>query len=132
MGWFTILGVCKTPPPKDAACWKFSGHMVEIDLRRAPELAQPGGALRLEGKVLPQRILVVRSADGKLRAFHNRCPYMKNRRLDPIPGTNNLRCCSLYRSKFDEYGKVIKGPAHTPVATYAVEVFGGKAFISLR
>jgi nitrite reductase/ring-hydroxylating ferredoxin subunit len=133
MIWFKrFLGISSTPAPKDHACWKFSGYTIEIDLQRAPELAQPGGALRLEEKGLPQRMLVVRLANGNVRAFHNRCSHMRSRRLDPIPGTNHLCCCSRQGSRFDENGKVIKGPAHSPIAVYDVEVSGAKAFISLR
>lgn len=45
-----ILGICKTKPPSDTGCWDFKKGMVVMDLSRVPELSQPGGAIRLEGR----------------------------------------------------------------------------------
>ena len=89
-----ILGIPATKPPADEGCWTFSGGTVEIDLSRAPELSKSWGAIRLEKKNLPERILVIRDDDDRYYVFRNQCQHM-GRRLDPVPGTHTVQCCSL-------------------------------------
>jgi len=126
-----ILGKCITQEPEDDGCCVFSGGKVVIDLNRAPELDQPGGAIRLEGNNLPERILVVRGDDGKYRAFCNRCSHA-GRRLDPVPGTETVQCCSMGVSTFDYEGKVLAGSAKKPVTVYPVNVENKKLTVSIR
>jgi len=98
MGLFKrIFGISNTRPPRDAGCWKYSRGRVEIEWARAQELCKPGGAIRLEGRELPVKVLVVYGIDGQYHAFRNRCTFM-GRRLDPIAGTATVCCCSLSRS----------------------------------
>jgi hypothetical protein len=74
-----ILGICETKPPVDGGCWNCSGGRIEIDPSRAPELSKPGGAIRLEGQGLSERVLVLHGTDGKFHAFQNRCQHMGRR-----------------------------------------------------
>ena len=97
---------------------------VTVDLSKAPELNKQAGALRLEGKGLPKRVLLVRAEDGRLHALHNRCSHLGHRRLDPVPGTATLQCCSVNKSTYDLTGKNIYGPAPRPIETYPLEVDG--------
>ena len=116
-----ILGISSTRPPRLADCWGYRDGAVEIDLTRAPELSRPGGAMRLEGKGLPVRLLVVREGNDTFRAFENKCAHM-GRRLDPLNGKAAVQCCSVGKSTFDFRGQVITGPAKGPVTLYRVEV----------
>jgi len=75
--------------------------------------------LRLEGKELTERILVVFGDDGQYYAFKNSCTHA-GRRLDPIPGTNKVQCCSVGKSTFDYEGKKQSGSAEHDVHTYPV------------
>ena len=77
--WQRLFGLPATPQPADSGCWAFSGGKVVIDLGMAPELQKPGGALRLEGKGLLRRLLVLHGEDGGFRAFHNRCTHLGHR-----------------------------------------------------
>src|SRR5512136_3298492 len=95
-----LFGLPATGMPQDPQCWTFSGGKIQIDLARAPELKAPGGALRLEGGRLPRRVLVVRAEDGRFHAFHNRCTHLGHRRLDPVPGTGTVQCCSVNKSTY--------------------------------
>jgi nitrite reductase/ring-hydroxylating ferredoxin subunit len=125
-----ILGICETKPPKDASCWSYSGNKIEIDLSRAPELDPEGGALRLEGRGLPERVLLVHGRDGEFHAYRNRCTHM-GRRLDPLPGNKTVQCCSVSKSGFGYSGSVISGPAKGPLTLFPVQSRKGSLLISI-
>jgi nitrite reductase/ring-hydroxylating ferredoxin subunit len=125
-----ILGICETPAPACAAAWSVAGRTVRLDLARLPELAPAGGAVRLEGRGLPQRLLVVRAQDGALHAFGNRCSHM-GRRIDPLPGTDRLECCSVSKSTYSYDGEPLSGAARGALKTFGVSVSGNEAKITL-
>ncbi|BHH85327.1 hypothetical protein LA52FAK_36160 [Desulforhopalus sp. 52FAK] len=102
-----------------------------INLSQASELQDSNGAIRLEGNNLPVRVLVVRSENGEYRAYHNRCTHLGHRRLDPVPGTNTVQCCSINKSTFDKSGNTIFGPAPHSIKSYPVELDDEKLIVSL-
>ena len=105
MGFFKrLFGICNTPLPGDAGCWSYSNNKITIDLKRAPELTLKGSALRLEGRSLPQRFLVVHGNDGEFHAFVNKCAHA-GRRIDLVADEEKLMCCSLGKSTYDYSGK---------------------------
>ena len=116
-----LLGISATPKPGLDDCWKYADGKLTIDLNEAPELKAPRGAIRLEGKNLPNRILVVCGEDGEFRAFHNRCTHLGHRRSDPVPGTDTVQCCSVNKSTYDSKGNKIFGPTPHPITRYPVE-----------
>ena len=131
MSFFSrILGICQTKPPADAGSWTAQGNQVVIDLAKAPEVANPGGAIRLEGQGLAQRLLLFRGEDGALHAFVNKCTH-GGRRLDPLPGQDNIQCCSVGRSVFDYQGRRISGSAKKDLSPLQVEEKEGRAVIEL-
>lgn len=125
-----LLGICATKPPADEACWTFQNGTIAVDLARAPELSKPNGAIRLEKKNLPDRVLVIQGDDGQYYAFRNRCAHMK-RRMDPVPGAQQVQCCSVGKSTFEYDGKRVAGSAKNPIDTYAVTLENGKLSITL-
>lgn len=126
-----LFGIPATRRPSDPLSWRFEGGRVTIDLARAPELKSPGGALRLEGGGLPLRVLVVHGDDGAFHAFQNRCSHIGHRRLDPVPGTKTLQCCSVGRSTYTYDGEKIYGPPTGPIQTLAVTREGDRLIVSL-
>ncbi|MBW1902110.1 MAG: Rieske 2Fe-2S domain-containing protein [Deltaproteobacteria bacterium] len=116
-----LLGLPTTRPPSDEKCWTYRNGTVTIDLARAPELSKIGGAIRLEKKNLPERILVIRTDDGRFHAFLNKCKHM-GRRLDPVPDTETIQCCSVNKTTYDFKGEVLFGPAKKSVQPYPVTV----------
>jgi Rieske Fe-S protein len=54
------------------------------------------------------------------------------RRLDPVPGTGNIRCCSLFKSTYDYAGNPVSGAARNPIKTFPIETENGKLVISLN
>ncbi len=119
-----ILGICQTKPPEDQACWRYSSGRVEIELSRARELKEMGSAIRLEGKGLPKRLLVVYGGDYKYHAFENKCSHY-GRRLDPLPGKELIQCCSIGKSEFDYTGANVSGPGKGAIKPYPVEEQNG-------
>lgn len=103
-----VAGTCITDKPKNNSCWRVKGGVIEVNIDKAPELAAPSGALRLEGKGLERRVLIVHGEDGEFYAFPNHCTHM-GRRMDPMPGDPLIQCCSLGKSTFDYAGKVVYG-----------------------
>ncbi len=116
-----ILGIPATQRPRDPGCWSFADGKLRVDLSRAQELSSPGGAIRIEGRGLPKRVLLLHGEDGAFHAFHNRCSHLGHRRLDPIPGTPSVQCCSINKSTFDMQGETLYGPAPRPLQVFPVE-----------
>lgn len=116
-----LLGISATTKPDMEECWNYSDGKLTIDLGKALELTTPGGAIRFEGKNLPRRVLVVYGEDGEYRAFHNRCTHLGHRRLDPVPGSDTVQCCSINKSTYDSDGQKIFGPAPRPITRYPVK-----------
>ena len=112
-----LFGICETKKPKDPGCWTFSDGTIEIDLNRAGELSVPYRSIRLEGKGLADRILVVRDDSGKFHAYNNKCTHM-GRRIDPVPGSSDVRCCSVMGSVFNAKGEIVSGPAKENLKQY--------------
>lgn len=125
-----LLGLPATRPPKDPGCWTLADGSIRIDLKRASELAEPGGALRLENKNLPVRVLVVHGDDGRYYAFRNRCRHM-GRRLDPVPGTRTVQCCSVNKTTYDYQGRVLFGPARHSLDRYSLDVDNDRLIVHL-
>ncbi len=129
--WQRIFGISATAKPQDETGWDYKPGQLTIRLDRIPELTKPGTALRFEGKGLPVRILVVFGEDQQYRAFHNRCTHMGHRRLDYVPGTETVQCCSVNKSTYTFGGKKIHGPNPQPIKTYPVEKSPGQLQIPI-
>jgi nitrite reductase/ring-hydroxylating ferredoxin subunit len=126
-----LFGIPATPKPRLPGCWSYADGRVLIDLEKAPELARPGGALRLEGGGLPIRVLVIHGQDGAFHAFHNRCTHFGHRRLDPVPGTATIQCCSVNKSTYAYDGPRLFGPAPGPATVLPVEMEGDRLVVRL-
>ena len=126
-----ILGICATKPPVDNGCWNYENGKLVVDLSRTPELSSPNGAVRIEkAGNLPDRILIFKSDDGEYHAMRNQCAHAK-RRLDPVPGAEQVQCCSVGKSTYDYEGNVVSGMAGGDVRTYPVTLEDGKLVITL-
>jgi nitrite reductase/ring-hydroxylating ferredoxin subunit len=130
IGFFkAILGICETPP-LDAGVWTAEGNQVTVRLGEAAALASAGGAVRLEGQGLASSVLIVHTDSNHYLAFDNRCTH-GGRKLDPIAGREELRCCSVNHSRFDYQGNKLSGPAKGPLKKYGVEKRGEELVVTL-
>ncbi len=125
-----IVGICETKLPEKQDCWRYSGGRVEVELSKTPEFNEKGAAIRLEGKGLPKRLLIVCNGNDAYHAFENRCTHF-GRRLDPLPGQSLIQCCSIGRSTFDYSGTAVSGPGKGTVKTFPVEQHNGVLIVSL-
>lgn len=126
-----LFGIPATGRPHHPDCWRYAEGELVVDLDKATELARRGSGLRFEGSGLPRRVLVVHGEDGGFRAFHNRCTHLGHRRVDPVPGTRTLQCCSVGASTYTEDGTRIGGPAPGPIDTFPTEQRGRQLFVRL-
>jgi nitrite reductase/ring-hydroxylating ferredoxin subunit len=125
-----IFGISDTGPPANQNCWRYAGGKVEVELTDAEELKQKGSAIRLEGKGLPRRLLLVHGIDGDYHAYENKCTHF-SRRLDPLPGQPMVRCCSVNKSTFDYGGSKVSGPAKGAIKSFVVEKLDQRLVIRL-
>ncbi|MBN1932844.1 MAG: Rieske (2Fe-2S) protein [Desulfobacterales bacterium] len=123
-----IFGICATKQPQDEGCWCVENGKIIVNLSRATELEHRNGAIRLEGKELSNRVLVIKDNNDEYHAFSNHCTHM-GRRLDPVPGA--VQCCSIGKSTFDYGGKKISGSSKKDLTTYSVTIEGDKLLIEL-
>lgn len=131
MGIFArLFGICRTRTPSDPSAWRHGPGRIELDMDRSPELQEAGGAIRLEGRNLPFKVLVIQGADQKLHAFENRCTH-GGRRLDPGPDQGTVQCCSLGKSTFDYQGQRLSGSAKEPIRPLQVTQENDQVFIAL-
>lgn len=127
-----IFGICNTPIPRDGDCWSREGDAVVVDLDRAEELREPGGAMRLEGRGLGVRVLLFKGLDGAFYALKNKCTHFGGRRIDPTLEPDRIQCCSINGSVFNYKGAAVSGPARKPLDAYPVSVEGKRLVIDLK
>ncbi len=125
-----IFGISATKSPQNEDCWTYSAGKITINLGQSPELSQKGGAIRLEGRNLPKKVLVIHGDDGNYHAFCNRCGHA-GRRLDPVPDTQTVQCCSIGKATYNYDGKILSGPAKEPVSPYQTQVENGNLIVTL-
>lgn len=131
MKWLKrIFGISATALPGNAGGWKFEDGAIRLDLEQMPEIGHPGSAVRLEGKGLPVRVLVVHGQDGRFHALANRCTHM-GRRIDMLPGTDRIECCSISKSTYDYSGQPLGGAAKKPLRVFTVTASGTELTIKL-
>lgn len=128
-----MRGVTQTELPMIDGAWIYTEDGLVLDLSKLPELSTLGGAVRIEGKALPNPILVVLGEDGNYYAFKNVCKHI-GRMIDPVVGTRTLRCTSVIcktKSTYDYKGKVLSGLAEEPLTTYQLSFVGNNLTIFL-
>lgn len=125
-----IMGKPLTGGPADDECWRVEDGQLRIDLARARELASPYGAISFEDASLPGQVLVLRDGRDAFHAVENKCTH-GGRRLDPVPGTETVCCCSMGKSVFDYEGNLLAGSAEEPLKVYPVSEDDGWLTINL-
>ena len=126
-----LQGKPLTGLPQLEGAWTKDGDTLMLDLTKLPELDDLGRAVRIEGEVLPDPILVVLGDDGSYYAFKNVCTHA-GRMIDPVAGTMTLECCSASKSTYDYQGNVLSGPAKGPLTSFRLETQDDKLIIDLN
>jgi nitrite reductase/ring-hydroxylating ferredoxin subunit len=134
-GELTFMDRLKGDPltelPQIEDAWMLEGDQLTLDLAKLPELDTLGGAVRIEGDVLANPVLVILGEDDNYYAFQNACTHA-GRMIDPVAGTMTLECCSVSSSTFDYQGNVLSGPAEGALTSYALEKLGDQLIINLN
>ena len=125
-----LLGKPLTRFPQIEGAWTYRENTLILDMSKLPELNALGSAVRIEGEILPEPILVVLGDDGNYYVFKNVCTHA-GRMIDPVAGTMTLECCSVSKSTFDYQGAVLSGPAEGPLISYPLAVDGDQLVITL-
>lgn len=125
-----VAGICKTEPLAENL-WERNEGKVAVNLAGVPQLQQQGGAVYLQGKGLERPLLLVRSKDGSIACFENRCTHM-GRKIDPSPEGDELVCCSVSHARYGLDGSKVSGPAKGPLKAYTAETEGDRLVISLK
>jgi len=115
---------CCDLPEAPAGSFQVSGGVLTLRMKELPQ------ALRISDEARKLKVVLVRTADGKLAAVsgvctHGGAPLVMNERHGTVI------CTSLGHSEFDLRGKVLRGPAPKPIQVYAVRETGGAVEIVL-
>lgn len=103
------------------------GGVIELDLQQHPPLVTPGGmkAIRADGKGKP--ILVMRLEHDQFRVLSLKCTHLGcTVRWD---NEEQLLRCPCHGSRFDDAGKVSKGPAKSGLRELESRLLGTKLSI---
>lgn len=99
-----LLGIPATKLPINNDFWTIKEGTLIIDLEKIH--IKKGSAVRIEGKDLGKKILLVFGEDGKYHLLHNECSHGK-RCLDPVPDEVRVQCCSLGKRSFNYKGEMV-------------------------
>jgi len=126
-----VAGICETEE-LSPNLWMLEHGAVRIKLAQVPELKREGASVYLKGKGLKIPILIIHDKDAGFLAFGNRCTHIGHRKLDPVPGKRELRCCSVSHSVYDYDGNPLRGPARHSLIRYNVENVDDELVVDLQ
>jgi nitrite reductase/ring-hydroxylating ferredoxin subunit len=102
--------------------------LVRLSIRQHPELAEPGGSLRLLPDGWTEPLYVVVLDDGAFAAVGSTCTH-RGCTVEPEgPGFT----CPCHGSEYDRRGRVLKGPAARNLQPFPATVQGGELVIDVR
>ena len=117
-GCATFTKIGNTPPiPEDAYSFEAEGSRLEIDLGKVPELAEPGGSVKIRDSALPDPLIIARSADGTYLVAAIKCPH-RGVEVEYQPEKGEFECASLGSSQFATDGSRLSGPAKEPLRVF--------------
>ena len=130
LGFFKALrGICETKP-LSRDLWEQEGNKVRVKLNQLTIPLEKGAATYIKDNALQYPVLILRTDDDTYLAFANRCTH-SHRKLDPVPGQQILRCCSVMHSTFNYKGEKLSGPATGNLTPYPAEMSGDDLIITL-
>lgn len=127
-----ITGNSSTPEAP-AGSFTFKENKLIIDLAKIPELKQNGYSVKIEDKKVSSsnfKIIIAHTGNRNFLAYENRCTH-GGREIEYLADENKFQCISFGHSSFTLDGKVISGPADSPLKKYRVEQKDEKLMISL-
>jgi Rieske Fe-S protein len=106
-----------------------SGGVVRLTIRNFPQLAQPGGYLRIQPDGVSTPIYVLSLQDGRYAALSPICTHLGC--TVNIEGAHLV--CPCHGSTYDRAGQVLRGPAERALRSYpAMATSAGELVIELE
>jgi cytochrome b6-f complex iron-sulfur subunit len=92
--------------------------VVRLQLVKQPELAKPGGALRVQPAGTSTSILVLRGEDVNGRPAFTAVSPICTHRGCTVEAQGAVLVCPCHGSTFERSGSVVRGPADRPLTAY--------------
>jgi len=121
---------CMTPElePESLAIGKGT---LTVDLTKAGCLAEEGSAADIINTERSIGLVVVHAGKDEFYALSRLCTHA-NRTLSYIRSRRVLMCTNANHSIFDLKGRIVKGPAESPLISYPTHLKDGKLVIRLE
>lgn len=104
-----------------------SNGLLRLTLADYPQLAAPGGSLKLQPDGMTNQIYVLAQPDGRFVAVSPICAHLGC--TVNIEGEHLV--CPCHGSTYDRAGGLLKGPAQRGLNTFRTEVRGGELVVHL-
>lgn len=101
---------------------------VHLSLLQHPELAEPGGAIKILPDGQDEPLYVLRDDDGQFSVLSPICTH----RGCTVELEGARLVCPCHGSTYDRAGRVLQGPAPRPLTRYPADLSGGVLIIDLR
>ena len=117
-GCATFTKIGNTPPiPDDAYSFEPEGSRLAIDLSNVPQLAEPGGSVKIRDSALPDPLIIARTAEETYVVASIQCPH-RGVEVEYQPERGEFECASLGSSQFAADGSRLSGPAKQPLRSF--------------
>lgn len=104
-----------------------SGDTVRMTLAAYPDLAKPGGSVRVLPDGLKEPVYILALENNQYAALSPICTH----RGCTVEIEGARLVCPCHGSTYDREGKVLRGPAEQPLARHQLTVVGGELVIQL-
>jgi nitrite reductase/ring-hydroxylating ferredoxin subunit len=121
---------CCSTPDLEPDALTFEERAVTVNLAQAPSLSEVGDAAFLVNPERQLELIVVHAAPDRYVALSRACTH-GGQILSYARKRGALVCNNYNHSIFDLEGKVVKGPAASPLTAYPVALNRGQLEISL-
>jgi Rieske Fe-S protein len=122
---------CCATPDLEPESLTIGEDCLTVDLRKARSLSGVGNAAWIADEGRSLKLIIVHADPDEYSVLSGLCThggqtisYNRHRRL--------LQCNNFNHSNFDLSGRVVKGPAETPLASYPVRVAGETLVVMLK
>lgn len=116
--WAGLSGGCATVNPIPEYPLVPGGDGATLDLAGVPELAAPGGSIKVRPAPGGPPLIVWRTAADRFGAAAITCTH---RGCEVVYNPQDARLdCPCHGSRFGPDGRVLRGPARTPLAAHPV------------
>jgi Rieske Fe-S protein len=133
-GCATFTKIGNTPPiPEDAYSFEAAVNRVEVRLAEVPQLAEPGGSVKIRAPALPVPLIIARTAEETYVVAAIECPHRRVE-VEYGPESGEFECASLGSSQFAADGSLLGGPAREPLRVFRTSfdpAAGGRLVIDL-